>query len=438
MMSVPVAPGRLPFLGHTLPLLRKRFEFTTNLRGQGDLVELYLGPMRTLFVTSPQLMHQVLVTDAPKFHKGRMFDKFRPFIGNGLAMSNGAFHLRQRRMLQPAFHRDRLAGYANIMVRATRELVESWRPDEVRRLEEDMQGLAVTIVGEALFSTEIGKRAIDETRRSVFVIIKNGMVRALSPGFVEKLPIPANREFDAAIARMRAIVQEVIAGHRADAVDHGDLLSMLMLARDDETGEPMTDEQVFDEVITLLTAGIETTALALAWIFHEIAANPDVERRVLAEIDDVLGGRPATFDDVPRLTYAGQVAHEVLRKYPLWLLMRRAAQEVDLGGVRLEPGTEVVLSPYAMHHNPANFPDPDRFDPDRWTPERARRLPKGAFVPFGGGVHQCIGNHFALTEIVLVLATVCAHHRMVPVQPVRTKFTNADYPVGLLMKAVPR
>lgn len=437
-MSVPVAPGRLPFLGHTLPMLRKRFEFTANLRGQGDLVEIYLGPMRTLFVTSPQLMHQILVTEAPKFHKGRMFDKFRPFIGNGLAMSNGPFHLRQRRMMQPAFHRDRIAGYTNTMVRATRELVDTWQPGEVRRVEEDMQGLAVTIVGEALFSTEIGKRAIDEARRSVFVIIKNGMVRALSPGFVEKLPIPANREFDAAIARMRAIVNEVIASRRGDGTDHGDLLSTLMLARDADTGEPMTDQQIFDEVITLLTAGIETTALALAWIFHEVAANPEIEQRVLAEVDDVLSGRPVTFDDVPKLTYLGQVANEVLRKYSLWLLMRRVAEPVDLGGVRLEPGTELILSPHAMHHDPANYPDPDRFDPDRWTRERARQLPKGAFVPFGGGIHQCIGNHFALTEIVIALATVSSRYRLVPVRPVRTKFTNALYPVGLLMKAVPR
>jgi cytochrome P450 len=437
MMSVPVAPGRLPFLGHTLPLLRKRFEFTANLRGQGDLVEIYLGPMRSLFVASPQLMHQVLVTDAPKFHKGRMFDKFRPFIGNGLVMSNGPFHLRQRRMMQPAFHRDRIAGYADVMIQATRELVDSWQPGAVRQVEEDMQGLAVTIVGKALFSTEIGERAVDEARRSIFVIIKNGMVRALSPAFVEKLPIPANREFDAAIARMRAIVQEVIASWRADGTDHGDLLSMLMLARD-EAGEPMTDQQVFDEVITLLSAGIETTALALAWIFHEIAANPEVEQRVLAELDEVLAGRPVTFDDVPKLAYVGQVATEVLRKYPLWLLMRRVVEEVDLGGVRLAPGTELIISPHAMHHNPEHFPDPERFDPDRWTPERARQLPKGAFVAFGGGIHQCIGNHFALTEIVIAVATVCTRYRLIPDQPVHTKFTNAAYPVGLLMKALPR
>lgn len=437
-MSVPVAPGRLPFLGHTLPMLRKRFAFTANLRGRGDLVEVHLGPMRAYFVTSPRLTHQVLVTDAPKFHKGRMYDKFRPFVGNGLAVSSGPFHLRQRRMMQPAFHRDRIAGYADVMVRAARELVEGWRPGEVRRIEADMQGVAVTIVGEALFSTEIGRRAIDEARRSVFVIIRNGIVRALSPGFVEKLPIPANREFDEAIARMRAIVHEVIASRRGDDTDHGDLLSTLLLARDPETGDPMTDDQVFDEVITLLTAGIETTALALAWIFHEIAANPEVQRRVLAEIDEVLAGRQVTIDDVPKLTYLGQVTNEVLRKYPLWLVMRRTAEEVELSGVRLPAGTEVILSPHTLHHDPEHYPDPERFDPDRWTPERVRQLPKGAFVPFGGGIHQCIGNHFALTEIAIVVATVCSRHRLVPDRPVRTKFTNAAYPNDLMMKVVPR
>ena len=139
-----------------------------------------------------------------------------------------------------------------------------------------------------------------------------------------------------------------------------------------------------------------------------------------------------------KLTYAGQVATEVLRKYSIWLLMRRTAEDVDLGGTHLPPGTEVIISPHAMHHNPALYPDPERFDPDRWAPERARRLPKGAFVPFGGGIHQCIGNHFALTEIVIAMAIVCPRYRLVPVQPPRTKFTNAVYPVGLFMKAVPR
>jgi cytochrome P450 len=325
------------------------------------------------------------------------------------------------------------------MVRAASDLVGSWTPGEVRVVEEDMQGLAVTVVGEALFSTGMGARAIEEVRRSIFVVIKQGMVRALSPSFVEKLPIPGNREFDRAVERMRAIVLEVVASWRNEGTDHGDVLSMLLLAQDD-AGAGMTDQQTYDEVLTLLTAGIETTALALSWIFHEIARHPDVERRLVAELDDVLDGRPVAVDDVAKLVYTHQVVNEVLRMYPIWFIMRRATADVDLGGARIPEGAEVIVSPHALHFDPNSFRDPERFDPDRWSSERAGDVPKGAFIPFGAGTRQCVGNVFAQTEIVITVATVLAKWRLVPVpeRPVRVKFTSAAYPVGLAMKAVPR
>lgn len=439
-MPVPVAPGRWPLLGHTPALVRKRFRFTASLREHGEVVKVYLGPMETYFLTSPALTHQVLVTDAASFSKGALFDKFRPFIGNGLVMSNGAFHLRQRRLMQPAFHRTHIARYAEIMVRATSDLVGSWRPGEVREVEHDMQALAVSIVGEALFSTELGRSAIEEARRSIPIVIKEGMIRALSPSLVEKLPIPANRRFDKAIDRMRTIVCELIENWRLDGVDHGDLLSMLLLAREEDTGEGMTAQQVFDEVITLLTAGIETSALVLAWIFHEIARHPEVEQRLHAEVDEVLGGRPATFEDVSALVYTRQVINEVLRMYPLWFLMRRTTTEVEVGGVHMPPGTEVIFSPHALHFDPRFYADPERFDPDRWTSDRASDLPKGAFIPFGAGNRQCIGNTFAITEVAIAVATVTARWRLVPVpgKPVRVKYTSTAYPTRLLMTAVPR
>lgn len=432
-MTVPVAPGRWPFLGHSPALLRQRSAFTDALHEHGEIVEIHLGPMPAYFVTSPRLAHEVLVTAGPKFRKGVMFDKFKPFVGNGLVLSNGDFHLRQRRLMQPAFHRDRLAAYAGIMTRAAAELSDSWRPGEVRPIDEDLQGLAVTIVGEALFSTEIGKAAVDEARRSIYLIIQQGMIRALSPKFVEKLPVPGNRRFDEAIKRMQDIVVEVIRDWRTESVDRGDLLSTLLLAG-------MTDEQARDEVLTLLTAGIETTALALSWTFHELGRHPDVEARVHAEVDEVLDGRPVTIDDIARLTYVRQVVDEVLRCYPLWMLMRRTLEEVDLGGTRIPEGAEVIVSPHALHHDPASFPDPDRFDPGRWAPERVAQLPKGAFVPFGAGGRQCIGNRFAQNEIVITVATVAARWRLVPVpgRPVRVKFTSAAYPDSLPMTAVPR
>jgi cytochrome P450 len=438
-MPVPVAPGRWPILGHTLAMLRHRSDFTAALHEHGDVVKIYLGTMPTYFVSSPELTYQVLVTEGASFGKGAMFDKFRPYLGNGLILSNGAFHLRQRRLIQPAFHRERISRYADAMAGAAADLVRSWREGEVRQIDEDMQGLAVQIVGETLFSTELGKRAIAEARRSIPVVIKQGMIRALSPGFVEKLPIPGNKQFDESIARMKAVTLEVIAEWRAAGVDHGDLLSMLLMAQD-EDGEGMTDQQVYDEVLTLLTAGIETTALALAWVFHEIARHPQVESRLHEEIDSVLSGRMVTFPDVARLTYTHQVVNEVLRMYPIWILMRRANAEVTLGGVRISPGEEVTISPHSLHFDSRFHSEPQRFDPDRWAPEHAKKVPRGAFIPFGGGVRQCMGNVFAMTEIVIAVATVAARWRLVgvPDQPVRVKFTSAAYPNRMPMTAVPR
>lgn len=439
-MPVPVAPGRLPLLGHTLPMLRERQEFTASLRRHGDIVRVDLGTMHTYFVTNPRLVHDLLVSKGSQFRKGALFDKFLPFFGNGLATSNGTFHRRQRRMVQPAFHRDRIDRYADTMARAATDLTQTWRPGQVRVVEEDAQALAVTIVGEALFSTELGGPVIDEVRRSIFLVLKYGMVRALSPSFVEKLPLRGNREFDAAIARMRAIVLDVVRTRREEGADHGDLLSMLLLAQDSDTGDGMTDQQVHDEVMTLLVGGIETTALALAWTWHEIARHPEVERRVHAEVDAVVGDRTPTFADVGKLVYVKQVVNEVLRLYPVWFLMRRALAPVELGDTTLPAGAEVIFSPHALHHDPASFPDPDRFDPDRWSPERAAEIPKGAFVPFGAGARQCVGNLFALTEIVVTVATIAAKWRLVPVpgKPVRVRFTSAAYPKGLLMTAEPR
>jgi cytochrome P450 len=431
---VPVAPGRWPLLGHTPALLHQHFRFTSALPDLGGVVKIYLGPLPAYVVTRAELVHQILVQDGGKFEKGALFDRFRPHFGNGIAMSNGSFHRRQRHLVQPTFHRARITHYAATMVRTATDLTDSWQSGQTVEFDRIMHELAVTTIGSTLFCTDLGQAAIAEARRSMPIVIKQGMIRALSPKALERLPIPGNRRFDRAIVRLRRIVDDVIATGRADGTDHGDVLSMLLLARDD-AGEGMSDQQVRDEVVTLLTGGIETTALALSWFFHEIARHPDVERRFHAEIDDVLGGRQVTAADLPRLEYTRRITNEVLRDYPIWLLMRRTLAEVDLGGARLPPDTEVVFSPHALHHDPRYFPDPNRFDPDRWAPDRASALPKGAFVPFGAGARQCIGNTFAQTEIAIVAATVANRWRLVPVpgRPVRVKVTGAAYPSQLPM-----
>jgi cytochrome P450 len=438
-MSVPVAPGRWPLLGHTPALLRRRFGFTEGLRRQGELVTVYLGTLPMYFVTSPELTHRVLVTESASFGKGAMFDKFRPIVGNGLANSGGAYHLRQRRLIQPAFHRDRIACYAETMRTAVSALCESWKPGEVREVNEDMQALAVTIVGEALFGTELGRAAIEEARRSIPLIIHHGMIRALSPELVGRLLVRGNRRFDQAGTRMRAVVHEVIEGWRSDGEDRGDLLSMLLMARD-ENGAAMTDEQAYDEVVTLLSAGIETSALALAWMFYELARHPEIERRVHEELDELLAGREITFDDYAKLPYLRRVINETLRMYPIWILMRRTLTEVELAGTRIPAGAEVTVSPHALHFDPRSFPEPNRFDPDRWTPERLKSVPRGAFIPFGAGNRQCVGYSFAMLEMAVAAATIASRWRFVPVpdRPLKIAYTSTAYPTRLSMAAVPR
>ena len=265
------------------------------------------------------------------------------------------------------------------------------------------------------------------------------MVRALSPAFVGPLLVRGNRQFRRAVGRMRAVVGKLITDWRATGVDRGDLLSMLLMARD-EDGEPMTDQQAYDEVVTLLSAGIETSALALAWLFHEIGQHPEVERRVHEELDQVLSGRRVTADDVPKLTYIQQVINETLRMYPVWILMRRTLRPVRLGGVGMPEGTEVTISPHALHHDPRWFPDPHRFDPDRWAPDRVQDVPRGAFIPFGAGNRMCVGNAFALTEMAVTVATIASRWRLVPVpeRPLKVTFTSTAYPARLSMTAVPR
>jgi cytochrome P450 len=436
-VTVPVAPGRWPVLGHTPALLSQRFAFTDRLRDHGDLVRAYLGRMPVYFVTNAGLTHDVLVTKSANFEKGAMFDKFRPFVGNGLVNSGGPFHLRQRRLIQPAFHTERVARYAETMEIAVTTLSGSWKPGEIREINEDMQALAVTIVGAALFGTELGRSAIEEARRSIPVVIRHGMIRALSPEPVGRLLVRGNRRFDQAVSRMRAVVHDLIAGWRVEGRDRGDLLSLLLLAHD-EDGTPMTDEQVYDEVVTLLSAGIETTALALAWLFHELARHPEVERRVHEEADRVLAGRRVTFDDYQKLTYLRQVINETLRLYPIWILMRRTLEPVELGGVPLPRDTEVTVSPHALHFDPRYFPDPTRFDPGRWAPEKVGDIPRGAYLPFGAGNRQCVGNTFALLEMVVAAATITSRWRLALARPLKVAYTSTAYPTRLSMRVEPR
>ncbi|CAL9280552.1 Pentalenene oxygenase [Streptomyces sp. SudanB25_2051] len=414
--TVPPAPGAVPLLGHAWRLWRDPLGFLKSLREAGDIVQVRLGTMPVYVVTSAELINEVTVRQARSFEKGRLFDRLRPLAGNGLATANGEVHRMHRRLIQPMFHPQRIEMYARVMSDNARELADSWQPGQEIELERAMAGYAVETLAKTLFSTDIGLPAVEAVRENLPVVLKNMLVRAASPKLLDRLPIRANRDFDAASARLRRVIDEVIATtRRSGETGHHDLLSVLLAARDEETGVSLTDAEVRDELSTILFAGAETTASSLAWTFHELAQRPDVEAELVAEIREVVGDRPVEIGDVPRLAAVRRVLDEVIRLHGVTMLMRRAIAPVELGGHHIPEGAEVAFSLYAMHRDPALYPDPDRFDPDRWLPERRASIDRQSYIPFGAGNRKCIGDAFVWTEATIALATILAQWSLRPV-----------------------
>jgi cytochrome P450 len=430
--AVPTAPGRLPLLGHAVQLATGRLRFLQSLRDHGDLVRIYLGTRPAYVVNSPELLRGVLLTDAAKFDKGRFFEKMRPVLGTGILTCDTDVHRRQRSLVQPAFHHERIRRYVDIMSRLAGQAVGSWRQDQVVEFDKEMHAVALDIVATSLFSSKIGEEAVRETQRLFPYISHSVARRTLSPfPWLERLPTADNRRYAAAVQRLWQVIDEVIAAYRAQGVDHGDLLSMLLASQDSETGDGLTDREVRDESVTLMGAGTETSSNSLCWLFHEFDRNPDVQDRVRDEIERVIGDRPVRYDDVKALTYTQNVISETLRLHsPIWFLMRRVIGEIELGGVRMEPGTQLLFSPTALHRDPEVYTDPLRFDPDRWESEQ----PKLAFLPFGMGPRKCIGDIFARTEMAVITATILRRWRLEAVGPMREVCSGSLHPAELPMR----
>ena len=388
----------------------------------GDLVGFRFGPQWAVFINNPELIKDVLVTHDSVFGKGRGLLRAKCLLGEGLLTSEGSFHHRQRRLAQPAFHRQRVQGYGNVMTHYANQLRHTWQEGSTLEMDHEMMRLTLAVVAKTLFDTDVTGEA--ESIGQALTTTMESWRQLMLPfaDVLEKLPLPIFRRFKEARSRLDAIVYRIIDERRADPSDRGDLLSMLMEAQDSEgDGGRMTDLQLRDELMTLFLAGHETTANLMTWTWFLLSQHPDIETRLHQEVDRVLNGRLPEADDVAQLTYTEKVLAESMRLYPpAWIIGRRTLQEYEIGSYRLPVNTLMLLSPFVIQRDARYFPDPLRFDPERWTAEAKAARPRFSYYPFGGGSRQCIGEAFAWMEGILLVSTLAQHWRMrlVPGHPV--------------------
>jgi cytochrome P450 len=408
----PRAPGTW-LLGNFSEFNRDKLATVTRYaRTHGDVVAVRFGPLRSVIVSDPALVEQVLVTRAKEFTKGWVEQLIRPSVGNGIFLSEGDYWKRQRRMVSPPFHKQRLTNYGDVMVRTAERVVADWRDGEVRDVYPSMTKIGLAVAAKTMFDVDV-----DQDADGLGVALTT-MMRAVTTRIDARLPLPdfiptpnmlrlkrANRELD-------TILYRAINERRARKELGEDLLSLLLAARDEDDGSGMSDVQLRNEAMTLFIAGFETTAIALSWIAYLLSTHPDVDARLHAEVRAAIGERAATADDLPKLKYVERVVNEALRLYPpAWAMDRLANADLELGGFRIKRGTDIWLSPWVMHRDPRFWTEPERFDPDRWDGDLQKRLPKFAFYPFGGGPRVCIGNAFAMMEATLVTATIAQRFR---------------------------
>jgi cytochrome P450 len=393
----------------------------------GDLVHMKAGPYHGYLLSDPADIRHVLQDNARNYHKSPLYDRIRDGLGNGLLTSEDSFWLRQRRLAQPAFHRQRLLAMTDAMVDCTGRMLERWEriaaAGETIDVVAEMMALTQAIIVRTMFSTDLGATA-DIVNRTWPIINRRIGETFWATKLETKLPLPANRRFQRALRELDDVVYRIIAERRRQGRDEADLLSMFLSARDEETGAGMTDRQLRDEVMTMLLAGHETTSLALAWTYYLLSRHPDVEEGIAGEVQRVIGsGRPA-FAHLDRLVCTRRAIEESLRLYPpAWGFSRRAQADDEIGGYRVAAGSLVFLIPFVVHRRPALWPDPERFDPERFAPEREAERPRFAYIPFGGGPRGCIGSQFAMVEAQLIVAAIAQRFRieLVPGQEIRAE-----------------
>jgi cytochrome P450 len=411
MPPYPPGPEQGFFDGLRSPLRQDPLGFMLRAsREYGDIVCLRFFNFRTFLVLHPDYIEDVLVNNAKKFIKGRVLRANRHLFGNGLLTSEGDFWLRQRRMMQPAFHRNRIAGYATTMTSCATRLLESWKPGEALDLHEAMMRLTLQVVGKTLFHSDVERDApqVGENLHVLLEYTADFRRLLMTPRW---LPTRRNLQAKRAVRQLTQIIDRIIQQHRESHEDTGDLLAMLVHAQD-EDGSRMTTQQLRDEALTLFLAGHETTASTLSWTWWLLAQHPRVEEKFHAELDSVLHGRTPTIGDIPQLIYTSHILSESMRLYPpAWAIARLSIEDHVIADHPVPKGTGIAAVPWVVHRDPRWYEDPESFHPERWEGDLLKKLPRFAYFPFSFGPRQCIGNSFALMEATLVLATIAQQFR---------------------------
>jgi cytochrome P450 len=441
LSELPRAPGGRPLIGHAWSLRRRPFAFLESLRSVGAIVRVDIGKMPVYMLTRPELVHAILVNQARHVQRGGiLFDRMCEVIGRGLATSEGESHLKHRRLMQPALHRNHVDVFLGLMHDHARALSDSWHDGETIELDHVMSDFHVDNVAGSMFGLGADPERNRTLRYEMPILTDNFMVRLLTPKILERFPIPAIRRFNGALGGLRQVIDRIVA-QRMDGPDVGDdLLGMLLAATDPDTGRPLSREEVYDEVITILLSGLVTTSATLSWLFYELDRYPEIEARVVDEVRTVLDGGASLGEALGQLHYTRRVVQEVLRLHPVLMFIRQVSQPLELGGVALPAGTDLGYSPYTLHRDPEIYPDPARLDPDRWLPERARSVPPGGFLSFGEGRHRCIGEFFAWAEILVAICVLLPRWklRLAPGQAVHEVNGVHPRPSSLRMIAIER
>jgi cytochrome P450 len=387
--------------------------YETCAREYGDFVETRMGPFRVWLIYHPDAIEELLVTRNRDFIKSPGVRLLRPLLGDGLLLSEGETWLRQRRLMQPAFHRQRVAGYGDVMSTFAERHVAGWKAGEIIDVHQEMMALTQAIVGKTLFDTDVSGDAQDVTETAK-VLAEDFGARLRSFRLLPYwFPTPRNLRSRRAVGRLDRVVDRIIAERVASGEDRGDLLSMLVQAQDADDGTRMTARQVRDEVMTIYMAGHETTAVALSWAWYLLVQHPEADARLADEVRDVLDGRRPTVADLPRLKYAEMVMMESMRLYPpAYGLGRQATVVSEIAGQAVAPDDIFIVPTWVVQRDRRWFEEPEAFRPERWAKDLAQRLPRFAYFPFGGGPRQCIGNNFALMEGILILGAIAQRFRL--------------------------